>query len=156
MAAHPIFVDPRAVEDFWTDVKAWLRRHDRSSAWLAQRLGLDTGALCRMQGLEQHTPVDVYWAVVRELGPSVGRAPAERAGVELVPVAWSSPTRRVEDARSALVTTGSAVGRLAVAVADNELDEAELEALRPDLEAVIEVAQRLLRRRGPVALGGAS
>lgn len=49
-----------------------------------------------------------------------------------------------------------AVGRLAVAVADNELDEAELEALRPDLEAVIEVAQRLLRRRGPVALGGAS
>ena len=35
-------------------------------------------------------------------------------------------------------------------------DPAELEALRPDLEAVIEVAQRLLRRRGPVALGGAS
>lgn len=118
---------------------------------LDESLSPEIAAIIVMQGLEQHTPVDVYWAVVRELGPSVGRAPAERAGMELVPVAWSSPTRRVEDARAALVTSGSAVGRLAVAVADNELDEGELEALRPDLEAVVEAAQRLLRRRPTLA-----
>lgn len=155
MAAHPVFIDPRSVEDLWRDVDTWLHRQDRTVSWLARRLGVDDGALCRMRQLQAHTPVDLYFAIVRELGAGVGRAPAERAGVELVPVVLDRPSRRVEDTRAALVATGTAVGRLAEVVADGQVTEDELVELRPDLEELVERLQALLRRPAVGRVGAA-
>lgn len=156
MAAHPIYTDPRCIEDFWRDVGTWLRQQDRTWSWLAVRLGMDAGALSRMASLQQHTPADLAMVVVAELGPGVGRSLADRAGVELVRVTWPRPSSRGEDARAALVTSGAVISGLCQGIADGDLDDEELESLRPELERMADALARLLRGHRPAAIGGAA
>lgn len=155
MPARPCPIDARAIDDFWADVGRWLDVHSRTWAWLADRLGIDRGALSRMRHQQQVTPLDVYWSVVAELGPGVGRAAAERAGVDLVPAALDRPSTAAADAHEIVVSLCRSAAVLTEGLSDGRLSPAEIDAWRPQAEALISSLQDLLaRHRGPVALAG--
>ena len=149
MAAHPVFTDDRGVEDFWQDVKKWLRHNDRDMAWLARRVGPDAAALCRMAQGQKHTPVDLALAIAGELGPHVLDSMASRTGLMVERATFDRWTTRNEDANRAIAGGGRLIAVLAQKMADGDLSADELEEAWPALVEQKEQLEALLAHRRP-------